>query len=219
MKLLKKNIIKQLEELFKGFQKQVTVTFFTQDVECRPCHDVRLLLGELDELTDKIKVDIYDFVKDKEQVEKFGIKMIPAIVVGDEKDYGIRFYGVPGGYEFASLIEAIRMVSEGKGELQAETKTFLDSLDQDVHLDVFVTPTCPYCQGAVVMAHRMAYYSPRVTAAMVELTEYPELAVKYNIMGVPRIMVNEGEYLDGAAPEYMVVDLISANILKRGEKG
>jgi glutaredoxin-like protein len=210
MGLLNKKIIKELNETFKGLKKDVTLKFFTQDVECRFCKETRDLIMELKDISKKINVEIYDFMKDKSEAEKHGVDKIPAIVVMDETDYGIRFYGIPGGYEFTSLIEAIRLVSIGENGLQPDTKKFLDTLKKDVHLQVFVTPTCPYCPGAVVLAHRMSYYSPKVKADMIEATEFPHLAMKYNVMGVPRTVINETEFLEGAAPEKMVVDKIKA---------
>ncbi len=213
MKLLNKKVFKELEDIFKGLKKEVTLKLFTQEMECRSCRDTHKLLDELSEVSKKFKVKVYDFVKDKEEVEKHGIELIPAIIVMDEKDYGIKFYGVPGGYEFTSLIEAIKLVSSGQTELQMETKSFLDSLAKDVHLQVFVTPTCPYCPGAVILAHRMAYYSPKVKADMLEATEFPQLAMKYSVMGVPRTIINEKEFLEGAAPEHMLIEKIKKAVI------
>jgi glutaredoxin-like protein len=210
MTMLNKKIMKELKETFGSLEKDIKLKYFTQEMECRFCRETRQLLEEVSGAADKIKLETYDFVKDKAEVERYGIKRIPAIVVMDETDYGIRFYGVPGGYEFSSLIEAFKLVSSGETGLGQETKDFLDSLDKDVHLQVFVTPTCPYCPGAVILGHRMAYYSPRVTADMIEASEYPELAVKYNVMGVPRTVINETEFQEGAVPGKMLIEKIKA---------
>jgi len=210
MTMLNKKIMNELKEIFNKLARDITLKYFTQELECRFCRETRQLLEEVGGAADKIKLETYDFVKDKAEVERYGIKRIPAIVVMDETDYGIRFYGIPGGYEFSSLIEAFKLVSSGETGLGQETKDFLDSLDKDVHLQVFVTATCPYCPGAVILAHRMAYYSPRVTADMIEASEYPELAVKYNIMGVPRTVINETEFQEGAAPEKMLIEKIKS---------
>jgi glutaredoxin-like protein len=210
MKLLNKKVIKDLEEIFKGFKKQVTLKLFSQEFECQFCRDTRQLLEELSEMSDKIKLEKFDFLADRTEVEKYDIERIPAIVVMDEEDRRIKIYGIPGGYEFSSLVEALKLVSTGETGLAPETKKFLDSLEKEVHLQVFVTPTCPYCPGAVVLAHRMAYYSPKVKADMIEATEFPELSVKYNVMGVPRTVINETQFQEGAAPEEMLIEKIKA---------
>ncbi len=201
---------KELEEIFKGLKKEVTLKFFTQEFECRFCSTTHALVKEISELSDKIKLQIFEFIKDKVEADKYGVDKIPAIVVMDNKDYGIKFYGIPSGYEFGSIIEAIKLVSTGESPLQTETKKFLDNLEKDVHLQVFVTPTCPYCPQAVILAHQMAYYSKKVQADMVEATEFPQLSQKYNVMGVPRTVINETEYQEGAAPEGMIIQKIKS---------
>ncbi len=207
-KKLNKKVIKELGEVFKELKDDVTFKYFTQAMECQFCKDTRELLEEVADLSDKIKLEVYDFVEDKAEVEKYKIGKIPATVVMDEKDYGIRFYGIPGGYEFGSLIEAVKLVSTGENMLSDDGKKFLDQLEKDIHLQVFVTPTCPYCPPSVVLAHHIAYHSPKVTADMVEASEFPQLSVKYNVMGVPRTVINETEHLEGAAPENMLIDKI-----------
>lgn len=137
---------------------------------------------------------------------------IPAIAIIGEKDYGIRFYGIPAGYEFSSLLSAILMVSTGMVKLGEDTKKFLDKLSKPVHMQVFVTPTCPYCPQAVILAHQMAFYSNNVKADMVEVSEFPHLAQKYQVQGVPRTTINENWYQEGAAPEQMIIAKIEESL-------
>jgi glutaredoxin-like protein len=123
----------------------------------------------------------------------------------DVKDYGIRFYGIPSGYEFSSIIEDIMMVAEGESGLSAETKAWAAALESPVHLQVFVTPTCPYCPRAVLLGHQLAMESDMITADMVEAIEFPHLSNKYSVQGVPRTVINETVHLEGAAPEAMML--------------
>jgi glutaredoxin-like protein len=144
---------------------------------------------------------LYDFVKDKEKVEQYRIDKIPAVVVEGEVDYGIRFFGVPSGYEFGSLLEAVNVVSRRNAILAPETLEILQPLDRDVHIQVFVTPTCPYCPIAVKTAHRFAFAKEEIRADMVESTGFPHLANKYGVMSVPKVIVNETFSFEGALPE------------------
>jgi len=66
---------------------------------------------------------------------------VPAIVVEGARDYGIRFYGVPTGYEFSNLIDAIIVASTGEPALSDDTKASLAALAGDVDIKVFSTPT------------------------------------------------------------------------------
>ncbi len=210
MPMLDDKVIKELTESFKGLQSDMAIKYFTQEMECQFCKETRELLQELDKISARIKLEIFDFVKDKSEAQKYGIDRIPATVIMGDTDRGIRFYGIPAGYEFGTLVEAIKMVSNGKVDLNQESKTFLDGLKKDVHLQVFVTPTCPYCAGAVVLAHQMAFYSDRVKADMVEATEFPHLSQKYQVMGVPKTVINEKAFQEGAAPENVIIEKIKS---------
>ena len=157
-----------------------------------------------------MSLEIHQFDTDEASVKELGIEQIPAVAVCGEKDYGIRFYGIPSGYEFSSLLNAILMVSTGIAKLLPETKAWLDKLEQDIHLKVLVTPTCPYCPPAVMLAQRFAYYSPRVKAEMIELSEFPHLSQRYGVQGVPRTVINEKDFLEGAAPEKMLLEKLKS---------
>ena len=216
MKYISDSIRKELDAVFKELDQDVHIVYFTQKMECRFCFETRELLTEISELSPKIKLEVLDFQKDADRAKDLGIDKIPATVVMAQKDTGIRFFGIPSGYEFGSMIDAIRLVSIGEIGLSAETRKFLDTLESDVHLQVFVTPTCPYCPAAVTLAHQMAHYSPRVTADMVEATEFPHLSQKHGVMGVPRTIINGSEFQEGAAPEATLVKKIASALKSEG---
>ena len=189
----------------------VKLVMFTQEMECQFCKETHELVEEIAALSDKISVEVKDFLKAEVDAKKLGIDKIPAVaVLGDgDKDYGIRFYGIPAGYEFMSLLEAIEIVSKGESGLSANGKERIKGLSKPVNLQVFVTPTCPYCPRAVVQAFRMAVESPNVTASMVEATEFPHLANKYQVSGVPHTVIGDSpQPMVGAYPEAAALDLI-----------
>ncbi len=194
--------------LFTQEPKRLIVPDRLMGQECLYCQETRQLLEELSGLSDKIELTVYDFVADKETAASFGVDKIPAIVIQGEQDPGIRFYGIPSGYEYMSLVEAIIDVSKGETGLSAKTKETLRSLQKDVLIQVFVTPTCPYCTTAVRLAHQCALESPRVRGEMVEATEFPHLAQKYHVFGVPKTVMNETVSVEGAVPEEIFLEHI-----------
>jgi len=202
------NIKKAVRDQFAGLKDNVKLKVFTQEFECDYCRETREMAEEIAGLSDKIACEVFDFEKNKKEVEEYSIDKIPAIAVVGKKDHGIRFYGIPAGYEFSSLLEAIKLVSTGNNKISDSTKKFLDTLGKEVHLKIFVSPTCPYCPISVIKAHELAYYSDKVKADMIEVTEFPHLAVKYEVQGVPRTVINEESFIEGAAPESMVIDKI-----------
>jgi glutaredoxin-like protein len=205
---------KDAEFLRKEFEtnlvEPVKLVMFTQEMECQFCAETRQIVEEIAELSDEIAVEIYDFVADKAEAELYQIDKIPAIAIvrvadGKEKDYGVRFYGIPSGYEFTSVIEDIVDVSKGESGLQPRSKEAVAGITKPVHFQVFVTPTCPYCTQAVRLAHKFAIESDLITADMVEAIEFPHLSNKYGVHGVPRTVINEEFHQEGAAPEPLVL--------------
>jgi glutaredoxin-like protein len=130
-----------IKERLSDMRSEVTLRYFTQDIECEFCRETHELLQELSALDDKIKLEVFDFTKNADEASKYKIDKIPATVVMNSNDFGIRFYGIPAGYEFSSFLEAIIMVSQGESSLSQESKSFLKEVKSPVHLQVFVTPT------------------------------------------------------------------------------
>jgi glutaredoxin-like protein len=130
-----------IKEALSPMKSEVTLSYFTQEIECDYCRETRDLLEELCALEDRIKLRVFDFKNDPDEVAKYRIDKIPATVVANGEDLGIRFYGIPAGYEFSSLLHTIVMVSQGESSLSAESKKLLKEIKVPVHLQVFVTPT------------------------------------------------------------------------------
>ena len=55
------------------------------------------------------------------------------------------------------------------------------------------------------LAHKLAIESDHVRADVVEAVEFPHLAIKYNVRGVPRTVINETIHIEGAMPEPMLM--------------
>jgi glutaredoxin-like protein len=202
---------KPVQDRLAKLVKPVKAVVFTQEMECQFCRETRSLIEELAGLTAKLKVEVKDFIKDEAEAKRLGVDKIPAVVLlgQEDMDYGIRFYGIPAGYEFVSLMESLEMVSKGDSGLSPASRDKLKALKKPLALQVFVTPTCPYCPRAVVLAFKLAMESPQITASMVEATEFPHLANKFQVSGVPHTVIGESpQPMIGAYPEAAAVDLI-----------
>ncbi len=202
----------QKEVVKKEFEKlagDVELIVFTQELECQFCKDTRDIVLELGSLSPKIKTRFYDFVKNGDEDMKYNIKKIPATAIVGKKDYGIRFYGVPAGYEFPAFIEGIIDVSRGTTFLPDNIKKKLAEVKKPVHIQVFVTPTCPFCPRAVRIAHQFAIESEYIRSDAVEMTEFPYLVQKYSIMSTPHIVINEDTSFVGAQPPEVFIEQIT----------
>jgi len=167
-------------------------------------NDTEAILKELGELTEKLILNI---------VESDGINsVLPTLSIGSTGR--VIFRGTPSGYEFSSLLTGIIDAGRALSGLTEETRAFLDDLQDDLHVKVFVTPTCPHCPPSVVLAHRMAAYSDRVTAEAIEANEFPDMAARYQVQGVPRTVVNETFSTEGAQPEAYLVEALRKHLEK-----
>jgi alkyl hydroperoxide reductase subunit AhpF len=142
MSLLTEEVTAELREAFAGLVNPVRLVVFSQALAEPISEEVRRLVEELAGLDARLGAESRNFVLDEERARELGIERIPAIaVLGETEDYGVRFYGLPTGYEFGSLVEAILDVSQGASRLSEETRAGLAALDKDVRLRVFSTPT------------------------------------------------------------------------------
>ena len=202
MSLIPDDKKENLKNRFKeNLVDSVKIIMFTQEIECRFCSDTRQLVQELAVLNDKISVEVYDFVADSDKAKEYGIEKIPALAIIGKKDYGVRIYGIPYGYELQTLIEAVINVSKGTTNLSEKTKTILADVKAPVHIQVFVTLTCPHCPVAAATAHKLAIESDMIRADVIESSEFPTLAQKYSVIGVPKIIINEKIDFVGAFSE------------------
>lgn len=146
-KLLNETITTQVKEMFADQLKQpVAVLFFNGDENCEYCEDTRQLLEEVLALSDKFSLKVYDLAADQELARQYHVDKAPGFVLAGQdgeqiKDYGIRFYGIPSGHEFSSLINDLILVSGRDSGLEEKTRQALKELQKPVHLQVFVTPT------------------------------------------------------------------------------
>jgi glutaredoxin-like protein len=185
----------------------VRLLFFTQTLECETCVQARQILDELPPLSDKIVIEEVNFLLEGDRAKLYGIDRVPAFALvgqdgsGAQRDSRVRFLGTPSGYEFISLIRAILLVGGGASMLSEASLAKVGAVSTPITMRVFTTPTCPHCPRAVNVAHEMAFANPNITAYAVEVTEFPDLARRYRVTGVPKTVVDEEIEILGALPD------------------
>jgi glutaredoxin-like protein len=207
-KLLNEQVISQISQTFEQMKEPVQILFFGSQDNCEYCADTRQLLEEVVVIDEKISLSVYDVQDNADMAKQFNIDKTPAIVIaakdnGQVTDFGIQYSGIPAGHEFGTLINDIVLVSSRDSGLSADAREYLKNLDKPLHLQVFVTPTCPHCPRAVLLAHQMAMENPAmIRAEGIEATEFPELANQFKVRGVPQTVINAGiGIVVGAIPE------------------
>ncbi len=194
----------------------VTLHLYTQPVivtaderDCELCEPTRELLEEVSALSDKLTLEVHA-LSPKQRATEAGLSEVPAIVLQGRNQGVMRFIGIPSGYEFGTLVEDLLQLSTGHSHLKQHSLEVLEALREPIHIKVFVTPSCPYCPQAARLAHAMAAHSDLVTADVIEANEFPQMADRYHVYGVPKTVVNETGEFEGARPEEALIALIEA---------
>lgn len=223
--LLNEDIRKQVREVFAQLNAPVEVLYFGQEEDCELCDQTRQLVEEVVELSDRLHLSIYDLEADADIARQYNVDKAPGLVIagrdGDRiVDYGVRYAGIPAGHEFTSLVHDLVLVSGRDSALSPKSREFLGKLTTPVLLQVFVTPSCPYCPRAVLLAHQMALESPLVQAEMVEAMEFPELSERNGVSGVPQTTINDGAgVVIGVVPEdYLLAEIMRVVKDERSEE-
>jgi alkyl hydroperoxide reductase subunit AhpF len=128
------------EELAK-LTGPVKLVVFSSELGSEYCLETERLVREVAECSDKVTVEVYNLHIDREKAAAYGVDRVPAIAVEGARDYGIRFFGIPMGYEFTNLIDGMLVAASGQPGLAPESLERVRGLGQAVHIQVFTTPT------------------------------------------------------------------------------
>ncbi len=192
--------------------RAVRVLLFMQTLDGDACLQTRQILDELPALSDRITIEEVNFVLEPERARDYGVDRVPSLALvgqtetGEARDSHIRFVGTPAGYEFVSLVRAILLVGGTPSLLSTASHARVAAVDRPMTVHVFTTPTCPHCPRAINVAHEMAWANPHITSYAVEVTEYPDLARRYHVSGVPKTVVDDRVEILGALPEDAFVE-------------
>ena len=211
-KLLNKEVSKSIKQALSPMQNPIKMVLFTKEGECNTCAETAQLLTEIQELNDKSTVEIKDVNKDKDEAKKYSIEYVPTFVMLDDKNEykGVKFQGIPAGHEINSFISAIIFMSGLDLGLDPKIIERISKIKKPVDIKVFVTLSCPHCPGAVSTAHSLAMLNSNIQGTMIEAQTFSELSMKYNVSGVPKIVINETFELLGNQP----IDAFLAEIEK-----
>ncbi len=200
----------QVKAIFEKLVNDVKfIVFVNNDPSCQFCNETVELIDLIASMSDKISVEKHVCESsDCEEAKKYKVDKFPAIILHGAKPYNIRYFGIPSGHEFGALIEDVVHASTGQPDLSQEAIAEISKIDKELHLQVFITPTCPYCPISVHMAHQAAMVNDKITADMVEAMEFPDLARKYNVYGVPKTVINDKVEFEGAVPEQYFLQML-----------
>ena len=199
------DIKKMLRDTFKGLKEDVAIEVFTRKDENNAFNEATIsLIKSLAEIAPKIKPTFHEI--GDELSRKRVISRSPTILLGPDK-YAIRYTGSPLGEEGRSFIVAIIMASTASVVLSEESLRRISELKEQRAVQVFVSPTCPYCPQEVIYAISAAVARPDlVTAEIIEIFENQDLAEEKGIISVPQTFINGTLTSPGVEPEEFFID-------------
>ena len=198
MPLLKEKDQQAVRERFaKELKNPVKINFFfSREDTSEETRITGELMDEIGGLSEgKLVVESIEGM-DSEQARRLRVDKTPAIVIygdGDERD-NIRFFGLPAGHEFATLLHTLITVSNDYHvELPDALVEKVRAIDKPVKIQVFVTTSCPHCPPAVVVSHYFAMLNPMITSEMIEANQFDDLSRRYGVQSVPMTVINDGK--------------------------
>lgn len=181
---------RQLKENFAKLDREVRLLAFVK--EGGSSEKLRALVEELGSLSDKIKLEVYDFANAKE-AKTLGIARAPALVaIADNQDHGIRYYGIPVQQELPTLATWLLGLSEGEAGLKEDTRRKLGELEEERRLTVLITYACPTCPGVVQQAMKFAMASGMVSLDVIDIAEFPEAKEEFPVLlSTPKVFAGK----------------------------
>jgi thioredoxin len=195
------------EKFQRELQNEVSLSVFIGPDNKEYCDFTVQLCEELNGLDGRIKPKVYQ--TSGEEATGLGIIRTPTVLVGWDQGYKVKYTGAPAGQEAGGFTEAISLMSRRDSGLREDTRAKLQNIDRDVSIQVYVTPPCPHCPHAVLLAHQIAIEcKARVGSECVEATENMDLAMQFNVSSVPQQVINEdmSSISIGVQPEAKFVD-------------
>jgi thioredoxin len=198
----------ELKDKFqRELQDEVDLSVFIGPDNKEYCDFTVQLCKELNELDSRIKPTVYR--NGDEKAADLGIVRTPTVLIGWDQGHKVKYIGAPVGQEAGVFIEAISLISRHDSGLQEDSRAKLQNMDRDVSIQVYVTPNCPYCPRAVLLAHQIAIESRGwVESECVEASENMDLAIQFNVSSVPQQVINGDmdSISIGVQPEAKFVD-------------
>lgn len=211
MGMFSEKVVSETKEVLKGMEKPLRMTYFSQEMECEPCTSASHFVEEFTALDERLNVERKDFLADRDLASQLGVHHIPALLLHRPEDdrATVRYYGIPGGYEFGAFLRTILLFSTGRYEQPLDRES-LELIERDVNLKVFVLTTCPSCPVMAYLASGLAFLSPRVTTEIIEANSFIDLSTRFTVGTVPKIVIDDGTEVTGVLPPEELIKRIIA---------
>ena len=196
-KFLDEGIVSQLKNIFDKFQNNIKIVSILNDNDLSI--KIKEFLTEISSISNKISLEIYKLGENPQLEDKISLDLSPTIAIldSDNNFRGVKFSGLPSGHELNSFILALYNIAGPGQELSDDLKLKIKNINNKTTLKVAVSLSCSLCPEVVTGAQRLAIENSNIQTEMIDIFAFPELKTKYNIMGVPALIINNKDIAFG----------------------
>lgn len=207
-KFLDESIVSQLKGIFDRFQNNIKIVSVLNDSDLST--NIREFLSEICDISDKVSLEIYKKDENLELEKKISLDCSPTIAILDSNNNfrGVKFSGLPSGHELNSFILALYNIAGPGQEINEELSKKIQGINKKVKLKIAVSLSCSLCPEVVTGAQRLAIENSNIQAEMVDIFAFPELKNKYNIMGVPALIIDDKDVSFGKQSMEEIIEKI-----------
>jgi thiol-disulfide isomerase/thioredoxin len=188
--------------------KPVRLVLFTSDTGCETCPDLMQLARAIKTRFNRIALETYDIVMDRDKAEQYGIKIAPALVVQGGEGQTVMFYGLIEDVFLDLLLSTIMAVSHAKAWFPENVRRALGHLANDVSIRVFVDSDCPQCRPVAETAIGLALESKLISTSIIVASDFPDLVKRYQVSVLPKTIFGENLHMDGHVTESTFLEMI-----------
>lgn len=164
--------------------------------------ELKKYMEELAGLTDRLTLNII------ENSEKSDLPFV-RVIRSDGSFSGLAFHGVPGGHEFTSFVLGLYNAS-GKGQpIDRGVEEKILSINKQTNMKIIVSLSCTMCPELVTAAQKAASINDKITAEVYDVSHFPKLKEKYNVMSVPCLVINNNKVSFGRKNISQLADILS----------
>jgi thioredoxin reductase (NADPH) len=194
----------QLAPIFEKFEHPVKLALITEK-NSTLADEMLQFAKDFSELSKNISFQQYT-----RHECKCAVDLYPALAIlkNDGTFTGITYHGVPGGHEFNSFILALYNTAGPGQQVEPRIMNKIKEINHPVNIKVCVSLSCTMCPELVTATQYIAAHNPKISAAMLDLSHFPDIKNRYNIMSVPAMIINDEKVVFGKKDISQVLDLL-----------
>lgn len=194
------DMVAQLNAVFAKMENPLTLELHLDNGTVSV--ELKKYMEELAGLTDRLTLNIF------ENSEKSDLPFV-RVIRSDGSFSGLAFHGVPGGHEFTSFVLGLYNAS-GKGQpIDRGVEEKILSINKQTDMKIIVSLSCTMCPELVTAAQKAASINDKITAEVYDVSHFPKLKEKYNVMSVPCLVINNNKVSFGRKNISQLADILS----------